>query len=186
MPELGASLPPHPDSFTQLHQSLQLLRPRSQAPRLNGPAACITVKTQTPTTGWAPLPYGAGTLPPPGSDAPNGSQISPPVRCCGPPGTTTSPRPETSSSQCPPAALRALAPEVREGLWLYLGVARAAFFGPAPCVMPEPRAQPLRLSWSNWTQVTLVSESFPCKRKPPLRRSPTANLSSLQMDHLVF
>jgi hypothetical protein len=43
--------------------------------------------------------------------------------------------------------------------------------GRTPCVTPKPGAHP-RFNWSNWTQVTLVPDSFPCKRKPPLRFAP--------------
>ena len=143
----------------------------SGLPALNGPAACITVKSRTPPPGGLPSPNGPASLPPPGSGATNGTQTIPPVRLALPPHLART-RTETSTSQRPPVALCALAPEARKGLWLNLGVARAASFGPAPCVTPKPRAQPLRLSWSNWTQVTLVSDSFPCKRKPPLRFAP--------------
>ena len=113
----------------------------SGLPALNGPAACITVKTRTPPPGGLPSPNGPASLPPPGSGATNGTQTIPPVRLALPPHLART-RTETSTSQRPPVALCALAPEARKGLWLNLGVARAASFGPAPCVMPKPRLNP--------------------------------------------
>ncbi len=81
-----------------------------------------------------------------------------------PPGGTSSPARSRLGSSTPHVYPLSGTPASEAPMRLRpnLGVDRAASFGPTPCVSPKPRAQP-RLIWSNWTQVTLVSDSFSCK-----------------------